>query len=337
MARRSRSLPPNETLFVVNYDPEKVAQKDLEELFKVHGRIVRIELHGQFTFVQYETVEMATSALNSLNGQMFKNRSLIVEYTIRKDSMPRGRFSSSGRLPESGSRGYGARSMYGMANHMNGGYGGHGMYGGYNRGNYGAPPYSMPAHANVSAGGEYRYDQRSRYPSRTTGSRRRDDDYGWSAALSDRRSKRALSPRRSLSPRREGEIPRKERKLRSRSLSRSRSPSRSRGRSRRDRSRSPSPKKRRTSKDNSSERHARSRSRSRSRSPNRRNRSDTRSASRSRSSDRGHSPGGKDQDSPRAEVASFEDRRRSHSRSRSPTPEGHKHDTLLPSTVPAGP
>ncbi len=257
-------------------------QSDLEDLFKKHGQIVRIELHGQFTFVQYEKLEMATRALKALNGYEFKDRKLIVEYTIRKDQGPRqnSRYSSHRMGDHHGARGVYGRQSYPQA------YGSHGSYNGYNRGGvYGGPPPYSNGSPYGGGGSTYpgRHERRGypgggRYGNTRMG--RRDDGYGWSAALSDRRSKRPLSPHRSLSPRRgDGEMSgtRKDRHSRSRSRSRSRShsPLRERDRSRHSRSSSPSPKTRASPRVDSEEdegnrsksHRTRSRSRSRSRSP----------------------------------------------------------------------
>lgn len=230
----------------MNYDPERVDQGDLEELFKEHGEIVRIELHGQFTFVQYEKLEMATRALNALNGYEFKDRNLIVEYTIRKDqgSRQNSRYGSYRGPEHHGMRGGHGRQPYGHE------YGNQGSFNGYNRGGvYGGPPPYSNGSSYVGGGPPYsgRFERRghpagSRYGNPRMG--RRDDGYGWSAALSDRRTKRPLSPHRSLSPRRgDGEIAisRREKRSHSRSPSRSRSPLRKRRRSHESRSPSASP------------------------------------------------------------------------------------------------
>lgn len=304
-------------------------QKDLEDLFKVHGNIVRIELHGQFTFVQYETIDMAAKALESLNGFNFKNRNLIVEFSNSKDSSGggRGRYPNQ-RMNDHGPRGYERRapynSQYPPMGNM-GGYSGHGPgnYGGGYRGNHGPPPYSMNQYHNSHGyrgnGGYGRFDDRGRYAdSRQSVPRpsgRRDDGYGWSAALSDSRNKRSHSPR-SMSPRRGhmGLSARKERGGRSRSRSRSASPGRSRGRNRRSMSRSVSPKKRRSD-SLDAKGGGRGRSRSRSRSPVARSHSRSISRSRSLSASPSRIRGTKGSPGPRGNSPNHDRRKRSRSRS----------------------
>jgi arginine/serine-rich splicing factor 4/5/6 len=58
---------PTKTLFVVNFDPIETRVRDLECHFEPYGKLVRVHIHKNFGFVQYETQEEATKALESTN------------------------------------------------------------------------------------------------------------------------------------------------------------------------------------------------------------------------------------------------------------------------------
>ncbi len=67
-ARRSITKHrPTKTLFVVNFDPIETRVRDLERHFEPYGKLVRVHIHKNFGFVQYETQEEATKALESTN------------------------------------------------------------------------------------------------------------------------------------------------------------------------------------------------------------------------------------------------------------------------------
>jgi len=60
---RRRQTNPSSTLFVVNFDPERTRERDLERHFEPYGRLVRVQIKRNYGFVQYETIDMATDAL----------------------------------------------------------------------------------------------------------------------------------------------------------------------------------------------------------------------------------------------------------------------------------
>ncbi len=67
-ARRSITKHrPTKTLFVVNFDPINTRARDLERHFEPYGKLVRVHIRKNFGFVQYETQDEATKALECTN------------------------------------------------------------------------------------------------------------------------------------------------------------------------------------------------------------------------------------------------------------------------------
>lgn len=104
---RRRASTPSNTLFVVNFDSRTTRERDLEDHFEQYGRLLRVNIRRNYAFVQYETVEEATEALNKTHGYNFIGRPLTVEYCIndekkahrsspsyRRSSPPRQRLAS---------------------------------------------------------------------------------------------------------------------------------------------------------------------------------------------------------------------------------------------------
>lgn len=60
-------MRPSKTLFVINFDPIHTRPKDLERHFDSYGKIANIRIRRNFAFVQYETQEDATRALDATN------------------------------------------------------------------------------------------------------------------------------------------------------------------------------------------------------------------------------------------------------------------------------
>ena len=60
---------PSKTLFVVNFDPAGTRTRDLEKHFEPYGKLVRVQIRKNFAFVQYETQEEATKAVEGLNNR----------------------------------------------------------------------------------------------------------------------------------------------------------------------------------------------------------------------------------------------------------------------------
>lgn len=76
---------PSKTLFVINFDPIYTRSKDLERHFDPYGKIANIRIRRNFAFIQYETQEDATRALEATNMSKLMDRVITVEYAIRDD------------------------------------------------------------------------------------------------------------------------------------------------------------------------------------------------------------------------------------------------------------
>lgn len=62
----TRSMPnhrPTRTLFVINFDPLRTKARDIERHFEPYGRMLNVRIRRNFAFVQFETQDDATRAL----------------------------------------------------------------------------------------------------------------------------------------------------------------------------------------------------------------------------------------------------------------------------------
>ncbi|XP_074291230.1 serine/arginine-rich splicing factor RS40-like isoform X1 [Silene latifolia] len=83
-SRKSANLRPSKTLFVINF-PSHTQTRDLERHFDPYGKIVNVRIRGNFGFVQYDSQEDATKALDATNMSKFLDRVITVEYSSRGD------------------------------------------------------------------------------------------------------------------------------------------------------------------------------------------------------------------------------------------------------------
>ncbi|KAJ7962306.1 Serine/arginine-rich splicing factor like [Quillaja saponaria] len=95
--RSSTNTRPSKTLFVINFDPVHTRTRDLEKHFDLHGKIVNIRIRRNFAFIQFETQEDATRALEATNTSKFMDRVISVEYAIRDDDEKRNGYSPDRR------------------------------------------------------------------------------------------------------------------------------------------------------------------------------------------------------------------------------------------------
>ncbi|GKV05025.1 hypothetical protein SLEP1_g17081 [Rubroshorea leprosula] len=65
--RSSVNNRPSKTLFVINFDPYHTRPRDLERHFEPYGKIVSVRIRRNFAFVQYDSQEDATKALDATN------------------------------------------------------------------------------------------------------------------------------------------------------------------------------------------------------------------------------------------------------------------------------
>lgn len=65
--KSSSSVKPSKTLFVINFDPYSTRSRDIERHFDPYGKILNIRIRRNFGFIQFETQEDATRALDATN------------------------------------------------------------------------------------------------------------------------------------------------------------------------------------------------------------------------------------------------------------------------------
>ncbi|CAB9508178.1 Serine/arginine-rich splicing factor [Seminavis robusta] len=81
---RRRNIQPSETLFVVNFHEETTKKEDLEMLFGPFGELVRIDMKGNYAFVQFRTVDESMRAKEATNGGKLDRSVLTVEYVANR-------------------------------------------------------------------------------------------------------------------------------------------------------------------------------------------------------------------------------------------------------------
>ncbi|KAL5792193.1 hypothetical protein ACOSP7_000787 [Xanthoceras sorbifolium] len=109
----SRSMTnqrPTKTLFVINFDPIRTRERDIKRHFEPYGNVVHVRIRRNFAFVQFETQEDATKALDATNRSKLLDRVISVEYALKDDG-------ERGDKYDSPRRGYGRRgdSPYGRS------------------------------------------------------------------------------------------------------------------------------------------------------------------------------------------------------------------------------
>ncbi|KAK8714711.1 hypothetical protein V6N13_042060 [Hibiscus sabdariffa] len=101
--RSAANSRPSKTLFVINFDPYHTRTRDLERHFELYGKIVNVRIRRNFAFVQYDSQDDATRALEATNMSKLMDRVISVEYAARDDDDRRnGHAETRGRSPERG-------------------------------------------------------------------------------------------------------------------------------------------------------------------------------------------------------------------------------------------
>ncbi|XP_068664628.1 serine/arginine-rich splicing factor RS31-like isoform X2 [Aristolochia californica] len=93
---------PTKTLFVINFDPIHTRVRDIERHFEPYGNVLHVRVRRNFAFVQFETQEEATRALDCTHMSKILDRVVSVEYALRDDDERDQRHDSP-------RRGYGTR------------------------------------------------------------------------------------------------------------------------------------------------------------------------------------------------------------------------------------
>ncbi|KAJ3706629.1 hypothetical protein LUZ61_010334 [Rhynchospora tenuis] len=97
---------PTKTLFVIHFDPVNTRVRDVERHFEPYGKILNVRIRRNFAFVQFETQEEATKALEATHNSKLLDRIVSVEYAFRDDGEPGDRYDSPRR---GGGGGYGGK------------------------------------------------------------------------------------------------------------------------------------------------------------------------------------------------------------------------------------
>ncbi|KAL3622289.1 Serine/arginine-rich splicing factor rs31 [Castilleja foliolosa] len=95
------------TLFVINFDQVRTKVDDIERHFEPYGKVLNVRIRRNFAFVQFETQEDATKALECTHMSKILDRVVSVEYALRDDDERGGRES-----PRRGSYGRRGDSPY---------------------------------------------------------------------------------------------------------------------------------------------------------------------------------------------------------------------------------
>ncbi|XP_019233171.1 PREDICTED: serine/arginine-rich splicing factor RS41-like isoform X2 [Nicotiana attenuata] len=115
--KSSSSVKPSKTLFVINFDPHNTRSRDIERHFDPYGKILNIRIRRNFAFVQYETQEDASRALDATHMSKLMDQVITVEYANKDDDDRRTGFSPDRNRDRGGlRRGYDrdrSRSPYG--------------------------------------------------------------------------------------------------------------------------------------------------------------------------------------------------------------------------------
>ncbi|EYU32278.1 hypothetical protein ABFS82_02G177800 [Erythranthe guttata] len=93
---------PTKTLFVINFDPVRTRDSDIERHFEPYGKVLNVRIRRNFAFVQFENQEEATKALECTHMSKILDRVVSVEYALRDDD-------ERGGAHESPRRSYGRR------------------------------------------------------------------------------------------------------------------------------------------------------------------------------------------------------------------------------------
>jgi len=93
---RKRELKPSTTLFVVNFDSQRVRERDLERFFEYYGHITRVEIKRNYAFVQFDDIKDAQKAMEGTNGKQFMGRTITSEYVQNENPFSRSIAAAGG-------------------------------------------------------------------------------------------------------------------------------------------------------------------------------------------------------------------------------------------------
>ncbi|XP_008233099.1 PREDICTED: serine/arginine-rich splicing factor RS31 [Prunus mume] len=96
---------PTKTLFVINFDPLRTKVRDIERHFEPYGKVLHVRIRRNFAFVQFDTQEEATKALEATHASKILDRVVSVEYALRDDGERGDRYHDSPKRGSYGRRG----------------------------------------------------------------------------------------------------------------------------------------------------------------------------------------------------------------------------------------
>ncbi|KAM3247996.1 serine/arginine-rich splicing factor RS31 isoform X1 [Capsicum annuum] len=105
-SKSSSSVRVCKTLFVINFDPYNTRTRDLERHFDPYGKILNTRIRRNFAFIQFETQEDATRALDATNMSKLMDRVITVEYAIKDDDDRKDGYGPGKTYDRSPRRGY---------------------------------------------------------------------------------------------------------------------------------------------------------------------------------------------------------------------------------------
>ncbi|XP_019189651.1 PREDICTED: serine/arginine-rich splicing factor RS41-like isoform X2 [Ipomoea nil] len=95
--RSSANSKPSKTLFVINFDPVHTRTRDLERHFEPYGKILNVRIRRNFAFIQYDSEDEASRALEATNMSKLMDRVISVEFAIKDDDDRRNGYSPERR------------------------------------------------------------------------------------------------------------------------------------------------------------------------------------------------------------------------------------------------
>ncbi|KAI0501755.1 hypothetical protein KFK09_016700 [Dendrobium nobile] len=96
-SRGMANTRPTKTLFVINFDPHRTRTRDIEKHFEPFGKVLNVRIRRNFAFVQFDSQDEATKALECTNMSKLLDRVVSVEYAHRDDGERGDRFDSPRR------------------------------------------------------------------------------------------------------------------------------------------------------------------------------------------------------------------------------------------------
>uniref|UniRef100_A0A7S1XCN6 RRM domain-containing protein n=1 Tax=Compsopogon caeruleus TaxID=31354 RepID=A0A7S1XCN6_9RHOD len=115
MRKISTPMEPSKTLFVVNFDTKKTREVDLRNRFSEYGRVLRVDMNQNYSFVEFEELDDSITAQREQDGARFLGNHITVEFSNSRSkkrarsrspdgrrNMDRARMMDRGRIVDRG-------------------------------------------------------------------------------------------------------------------------------------------------------------------------------------------------------------------------------------------